>query len=122
MHTPSPVSFPLEISTLPETSRAGPSGVPFGVSTSRSTYLASASLATSTSPRSNAPISAALSWRTSRKIFQRDGEVSRLIHLQQAVIRLRDFGLDCRQLSQQAWRVADRCDGFGHVGRLRLQF
>jgi hypothetical protein len=56
------------------------------------------------------------------QIFQRDSEASWLIHLRQAVIQLRDLGIDCRQLSQQAWRVADRSDGFGHVGRLRLQF
>jgi hypothetical protein len=56
------------------------------------------------------------------QVFQRDREISRLIHLREAVIQFGDLRLDCRQLSQQAWRVADRCDGFGHVGRLRLQF
>jgi hypothetical protein len=31
------------------------------------------------------------------------------------------LGVDCRQLRQQTWRMADCCDGFGHVGRFRLQ-
>lgn len=60
MHTPSPSSKPLKISTSPAISSRGPSGVLRGVSVSRSTYLASASLASSTSPRRSRPISAAL--------------------------------------------------------------
>lgn len=40
------------------------------------------------------------------QIFQRDSEVSRLIHLRQAVIQLRYFGLDCRQLSQRTFVFA----------------